>query len=95
MKVSEAERLFKVTGGKYSFETIHKIYKTLARAVHPDVGGATDSWSHLQEAYNVLKDHIERGRKCPTCDGEGSTKRMMRGQVVVRVCSECKGQKRV
>lgn len=95
MKLSEAERVFNVTCGKYSLETIHKIYRTLARVVHPDVGGATDSWSHLQDAYNVLKSHIEKGRKCPTCNGEGSTSRMMRGQVVIKVCHECGGRKRI
>lgn len=40
----------------------HEVYRTLAKALHPDVGGSPQLWSDLQEAARLLDSlHNRKG----------------------------------
>jgi len=58
----EIENEFKVIDG---INEAKKIYKDLAKKLHPDVGGSTEEFKLLNEVYNhILEDGIKFSEDC-------------------------------
>ncbi len=49
----------------YSLEDIHKAYRVLAAAAHPDKGGSAEEFVKIQDAYHKAQQHVQfcKGRR--------------------------------
>lgn len=56
-----------------SQETIHEAYRKMAKKLHPDMGGSTQTMNMLTHAYGVLNDPEKRKRYDATLDGPESS----------------------
>ena len=89
MTVAEAYAHLSLAPGA-SVAQLHARYRELTRTAHPDHGGTVAAFTRLTEAYMTAKTHAQE-RRCPTCEGRGSTPQG-RGFARVRFpCKACRG----
>lgn len=58
-KLMEAIKFFGLKD-RVSIRSLKRIYRSMSKDIHPDVGGSEDSMKKLNEYYKTLLEYLER-----------------------------------